>query len=117
MAEQWRHPVVPRRRKHEPIPSLSNQEIREKTRDDWSRFYHGADADRLEQIAIRDGVDVPCAKGATVVKVHEFDFVIGASRGEDSRWIWVESTSGVYHGYPITKGEYQRALAKVGGAQ
>jgi hypothetical protein len=40
----------------------------------------------------------------------EFESVVGASDGGESRWIRVEESGGTIHGHPITELEYNKLL-------
>jgi hypothetical protein len=40
-----------------------------------------------------------------------FDGIIGASAGQESRWVRVEQSSNTIHGHPITQHEYERLIA------
>ena len=44
-------------------------------------------------------------------KVMEFRDSIGASAGDESRWVRVEQSSNTIHGHPITQQEYERLTA------
>lgn len=105
-------------RKHQVPPRL-----REATKDEIDRdtaspgraslFYPDADQQAIEGIVLRDGVYVESAKRATVYKIMEFQQPIGASEGEASRWVMVETTNGEYHGRPITRAHYLRRSRRV----
>jgi hypothetical protein len=104
---QWRQRAV--YGKHAPRAGLDEAQIIAKSAH-RSIYFHGQDAASLEMMTIRSGTYVASAKPATVYKVHEFPSFIGASEGQRSRWIFIESTSGTFHGYPISHRLYLEHL-------
>lgn len=107
---QWREPAE--YGKHAPRAGLAEANLIAKSATGPSFYFTGQDAHELESLAIRSGVYVTSRKPATVYKVHEFQAFIGASEGARSRWIFVESTSGTFHGYPISERLYLQLLKR-----
>lgn len=75
-----------------------------------SLYYPGVECRDTEETVLRDGVYVQSPKPATIYKVMEFDNHIGASSGGPSKWVKVESTSGFFHGRPISRAEFDRLI-------
>jgi len=63
-----------------------------------SLYYPNNDPKDIEDNVLRNGTYVASPKVNTVYKVGEFPSDIGASNGQPSKWVKVESTSGTYHG-------------------
>lgn len=105
-------------RKHQVPPRLREASKGDIDRDTASPgraslFYPDVDQRTIEATALREGDYVESAKSATVYKVMEFAHAIGASEGESSCWVMVETTNGEYHGRPITRAHYQRRSRQV----
>jgi hypothetical protein len=100
--------------KHIPPPRLTKQQIVALTSRPRaaSRYFHGQDHKELERTAAREGVYVGCGQpqGNKVCKVYEFQGPIGASEGNESRWLFVQSTSGEFHGYPISEDMFSKRM-------
>jgi hypothetical protein len=108
---QWR--VHEDYRKHNPPRGLTPAQIVDGTRDgEPALYFRVSDRMPLEEIARAAGVYVACGSitGNKVCKVHEFPDLLGASEGLPSRWLFVESTSGRYHGRPISHRVYLEKL-------
>ncbi|MFC1707007.1 hypothetical protein ACFL59_09345 [Planctomycetota bacterium] len=107
--KQWR--TWQEYRKHFPLPNRSREEIIAATANrEPSRYFPGIDIEGLEMMAAREGVEVPSGSPTTLYKVYEHESEIGASDGKVSRWVRVESSSGVVHGHPITSERYEGYL-------
>jgi hypothetical protein len=99
-AGQWAKPA--QIGKHRPKGFMSREEVTERSRRK-STYFHGVNVAELELTAAQQGVYLASNGTATIHKIYESPMEIGASKGEISRWVFVESTSAEYHGYPITK--------------
>ena len=106
---EWLRPAS--YRKHLPRPSDTRAEVVAKSKR-RSLYYPGVDVSSLEEAAAKRGRYLDSTGGPTIHKVQEMERDIGASEGEPSRWLLVESTSGTYHGYPITEARYRKWLQK-----
>lgn len=114
MSNEWRsrstHGWPP---KHAPLPDHDRDQTVVATADgNPARYFPDVDAETVEAMAVRSGKDVPSGKPATYYRVLMLDEAIGASDGQISRWVLVESTSGDYHGRPITERRFRQLLAK-----
>ena len=101
---QWREPAL--LRKHVPGPFDRRDEVIQKSRR-RSMYFPGINVADTERKAIDGGVYLAQANAVTIHKVFEFTEDMGASEGERSRWLLVESTAGAYHGYPITAKKFR----------
>jgi hypothetical protein len=72
-----------------------------------SKYLPNIDVEALERHVWKSGS--PTTNGRSW-KVMEFDEVIGASSGDESRWVRVESSANTIHGHPITQQQYERLL-------
>lgn len=102
-------------RKHIPPPRLREaplNEINGLTEGRRSLYYPSVQSRELEKAVLREGIYVHSPKPATVYKVKEFDDDIGASAGSPSKWVKVETTSGYFHGRPITRAEFDRLIGQ-----
>ena len=102
-------------RKHESPPSFRSKataEIDRLTLNSISRYYPQFRPEDLERLVVASGVYVQSPKPHKMLKIHEFDEVIGACDGEPSKWLKVEVTSGEFHGRPITHAQYERFLSR-----
>jgi hypothetical protein len=97
-------------RKHRPIAGATRDEIIAATARGPSRYFETRSIRSIEEQVARWGFDVPSGHSPTVARVLSFDVSIGASKGKESRWAYVESTSGSFHGYPISEEEYDGLL-------
>lgn len=100
-------------RKHQTPPRLRAaplDRIDRQTAGRDSLYYPHTDQRSVEETVARTGTYVATAKPATIHKVMEFQSVIGASEGMPSRWTMVESTSGAYHGRPVTEAVFSRKM-------
>ena len=43
-------------------------------------------------------------------KVKEYDEIIGACSGKETRYVRIEYSGGVIHGHPITEREYKKLI-------
>jgi len=93
--------------KHIIRSECSREEIVAKSRR-RSLYFCDVDVPKIEKEAADSGIYLTSNGTNTIHKIHEFLEPIGASEGEASRWVLVESTSGSSHGYPITEIAYQR---------
>ena len=75
-------------------------------------YYRGVDIRDLETRAAADGVEVPSGKPATLYKVYAAERAVGASEGEESRWVRVEDTNGDFHGHPISQRRYEEYMRR-----
>jgi hypothetical protein len=96
--------------KHIPPAGLDRAEIIRRTSKPGaiSRYLPGIDKAVVEMAAAREGVYVSCGgdKGHKMCKACHFPYDIGASEGNASRWVIVESTNGAYHGHPMSERAY-----------
>ena len=83
------------------------------TRNSDSRYYPQCQQRDIEESVLREGTYVRSPKPNTIYKVHEFPSDIGASNGQPSRWVKVESTNGEFHGRPIAEIEYRRFMNRI----
>ena len=98
-------------KKHDASVGYARKAVVDSTKDGGDSLYMpDVDARALERQAILLGVYVRTGRPNQVRKVLEFDSAIGASEGRESRWITVESTSGSWHGRPITEDNYKQRL-------
>ena len=98
-------------RKHASAPGLTREQVIASTRNGRSaRYFSATDIGATETTAARIGTCTRTKKPVTAFKVHEFEGAVGASDGEESRWVLVESTNGDFHGRPITKRVYLERL-------
>ena len=97
-------------RKHRPLASATRDEIIAATARGLSRYFETRLIRSIEEQVARWGSDVPSGHPPTVARVLSFHVPIGASKGKESRWAYVESTSGSFHGYPISEEEYDGLL-------
>ena len=51
----------------------------------------------------------PVTNGKTW-KVKEYDEIIGACSGKETRYVRIEYSGGVIHGHPITEREYKKLI-------
>ncbi len=99
--------------KHHTPPAYRDRplaEIDAMTRNSDSRYYPQCQQRDIEESVLREGTYVRSPKPNTVYKVNEFPSDIGASNGQPSRWVKVESTSGEFHGRPIAESEYRKFM-------
>jgi len=73
------------------------------TKNGPAKYRPGTNIQQLERQVWAEGS--PASNGKSW-KVMEFDEVIGASGGAESRWVRVEESAGTIHGHPITRREY-----------
>ena len=88
-------------------------EIDAMTRNSDSRYYPQCQQRDIEESVLREGSYVRSPKANTVYKVNEFPSDIGASNGQPSRWVKVESTNSEFHGRPIAESEYRKFMNHV----
>ena len=105
---QWKH-WASFYAKHVPPAGLDQDQVVARTAPRGSPSYYlpRVDVREIEAETMRLGVYVSSGKPATVYKVHAFAADIGASEGAPSRWVLVESTSGTFHGRPISLRAYR----------
>jgi len=73
-----------------------------------AKYRPSIDVETLERDVWRNGM--PTTNGRPW-KVMAFREIIGASAGNESRWVRVEESSNTIHGHPITQQEYERLTA------
>jgi len=103
-------------RKHQTPPSYRDSpraEIDALTLNADSLYYPGCSQREIEEMVLTSGNYVRSPKPKTVYKVNEFPADIGASNGQPSRWVKVESTNGEFHGRPIAEEEYRRFMTRI----
>jgi hypothetical protein len=108
-AREWRQRAL--LRKHLPGPFDRRDEVIQKSLR-RSMFFVDVDVVAAEREAIKNGIYLTPSNPATVHKILEFQQDIGASEGERSRWLMVESTSVAYHGYPISAKQFRKWLTE-----
>jgi len=91
--------------KHFASTKLSWAEIVCATARGPAKYLPDTDAEALERDVWSNGI--PTTNGRQW-KVMEFRDIIGASAGNESRWVRVEQSSNTIHGHPITQQEYER---------
>jgi hypothetical protein len=89
-------------RKHLPKPNYTRSDVVKKE-GRRSMYFPDQDVAELERHVAMDGVYLSSTGKVTIHKIHEFEQEIGVSEGNVSRWALVESTSGTFHGYPISQ--------------
>src|SRR5438270_2095321 len=99
----WKFMPYPKHRAPLKARERPLSEIHQLTVRSRSLYYPEVDPKAVEETALRHGVYVSSPKPNTVYKVSEFPNEIGASNGEPSKWVKVESTNAVFHGRPITE--------------
>jgi RHS repeat-associated protein len=77
----------------------------ETTKNGPAKYIPGTDIESLERMVWHNGS--PVTNGRTW-KVMEFDRVIGASEGIESKWIRVEMSANTIHGHPISLNEFKK---------
>jgi hypothetical protein len=70
-----------------------------------AKYLPAIDVEGLEREVWRNGI--PTTNGRPW-KVMEFRDIIGASAGNESRWVRVEQSRNTIHGHPITQQAYER---------
>ena len=73
-----------------------------------SLYFSDVNVEKIETEAVNNGKYLVSNGTKTIHKIHEFSDDVGASDERRSRWVIVESTSGVTHGYPITEDEFNQ---------
>ena len=73
-----------------------------------AKYLPGTSVELLERYVYQNGTKVE--NGATTLM--EFDHVIGASVGQQVRWMLVERSSGTIHGRPITQDLFRKLLKR-----
>lgn len=91
--------------KHFPPKGVAWQKIVKSTGGGPAKYFPGVDIENLERLVFKTGT--PAVNGKPW-KVMEFQSIVGASDGQESRWIRVESSAGTLHGHPITHDEFNR---------
>jgi len=94
------------------LRDASSREIEAATLNRDSLYFATTDAAAIEREVLDSGIYVRTPKPATIQKIKEFQFPIGASNGLSSRWVVVEITSGVYHGRPTTQAWFQKLIGR-----
>lgn len=64
---------------------------------------------------MKNGLDLKTGKNVANGKnwkVKEFENVIGASGGKETRYVRIENSNGTIHGHPITENEYRKLLGE-----
>jgi hypothetical protein len=112
---EWQEPTWLSYRKHRPPPGLSWAEIVWATKE-GPAFYHPNVVGRIEELemlCVRTGEELG---GHAFVRDFwlRFDFVVGASKGEETHYFLAEwASSGDVHGRPISAEELRRKGARV----
>jgi hypothetical protein len=96
---------TPHGHKHFPPKSkkIKWRDIVKSTKTKPAKYSREVDIEALERFVYEHGQDVTSDK---TWKVMEFDKVIGAKNGKESRWVRVEISANTIHGHPITKQEF-----------
>jgi hypothetical protein len=94
--------------KHFSSTKLSWGEVVRATARGPAKYLPEIDVEALERYVWRNGIS---ATNGRTWKVMAFDGIIGASAGQESRWVRVEQNSNTIHGHPITQHEYERLIA------
>lgn len=91
--------------KHFASTKLSWAETVQATARGPAKYLLDTDIEALERDVWRNGI--PTTNGRPW-KVMEFREMIGASAGNESRWVRIEKSNNTIHGHPITQQEYER---------
>lgn len=94
--------------KHFAPKNVPWKEVVKSTKRGPAKYLPGTDVESLERMVWEKGTLVNNARGW---KVMEFDEIIGASGGKETRYVRVEMSSGTIHGHPITEEEYRALLS------
>ena len=93
--------------KHAPQKNMSWKDITDSTKNGPAKYKPEIDIESTEKMVWEKGTSVTNGK---TWKVKEFDDVIGASDGVETKYMRVEMSGGTIHGHPITKSEYLKLL-------
>ncbi len=93
--------------KHFPAKNANWNDVVKSTKSGPAKYKLGTDVEALERKVWHEGTQVTNGKNW---KIMEFDDVIGASGGKETKYIRVEESSGTIHGHPITEDEYKKLI-------
>ena len=93
--------------KHFPQKNMSWKNVIKSTKNGPVKYNLGTDIKVLEKMVWKKGI--PVSNGKTW-KVMEFNDIIGASGGAETKYMRVEMSGGTIHGHPITKAEYKKLI-------
>lgn len=86
--------------KHFPQKNLTWKKVIKSTKNGPAKYMPDINIEQLERMVWESGT--PVTNGKTW-KVMEFDNIIGASAGKETRFMRVEMSAGTIHGHPITE--------------
>lgn len=93
--------------KHFPQKNMSWKDIIKSTKNGPAKYKPGIDIEALERMVWEKGTPVTNGK---IRKYMEFDDIIGASAGAETKYMRVEMSGGTIHGHPITESEYKKLI-------
>lgn len=99
------------RLKHRPPPGVPWKRLIEESKQ--NAYYHldysSPDARRgLETQCIREGICFRHDQDGKQCYYLKMDRIVGASKGEETEYVYAEISSGNFHGWPITAAELRR---------
>lgn len=86
---------------------MSWSDIRNYTKTGPAMYKPDINIEAIERYAWEYGI--PTTNGKTW-KVMQFDEIIGAIDGKDTKYMRIEMTQNTIHGHPITEAEYRKLL-------
>ncbi|MBO0473472.1 hypothetical protein JZO86_07115 [Enterococcus ureasiticus] len=95
--------------KHYPPKNMKWKDIVSSTKNGPAKYKEGINIEQLERKVWKEGKNVSNGKPW---KVMEFDDIIGASSGKETRFMRVEKSSNTIHGHPITELEFNKLIGK-----
>ncbi len=94
--------------KHFPSKNTAWKDIVKSTKKGPAKYANSIkDIEKFEREAWNTGTNVVTGKNW---RVKEFENIIGASGGKETRYIRIENSNGTIHGHPITENEYRKLL-------
>jgi hypothetical protein len=96
--------------KHQAQKNQDWKRVRQNTQSGPAKYKHDVDREYIERHVWKNGYSTTTTNSPTVM---EFDRIIGASNGKDSRWVRVEISSNTIHGRPISKRDFDRAIKEI----
>jgi len=94
--------------KHFPSKNISWKDIVKSTKKGPAKYSKTIiDIEKFEREAWETGTNVVNGKNW---RVKEFDNIIGASGGKETRYIRIENSNGTIHGHPITGKEFKKLI-------
>ena len=94
--------------KHYPDKNKSWNQIIKSTKNGPAKYHTNIDdIEAFEREAWNTGASVNNGKNW---KVKEYDTVIGATNGKETRYVRIECSANTIHGHPISESEYNKLL-------